>query len=109
MAARHKLWAEGQLEETKTKSGWLSNFWQLTISLLNNKYIAWAGEINNMINERLVTTKELEPTIGRLTHILLIIPFVHHFLSRLRELHLCLKRNNRCRTHIPQLCIDDLS
>jgi hypothetical protein len=61
-----------------------------------------------MINERLVTTKELESTIGRLAQILMRIPFVHHFLSRLCKLHLHSKRNNRRRTQIPQLCTDEL-
>jgi hypothetical protein len=108
MAARHKLWAEGWLKETKIILGWLWDFWRLTISLPDNKYIAWTGKINNMINERLVMTKELKSTIGRLTHNLMIIPFDHHFLSCLRELHLCSKRNNPCCTQIPQLCINDL-
>ncbi len=108
MAARHKLWAEGWLKETKMILGWLWDFWQLIISLPHNKYIAWMGEINKMINERLVTTKNLESTIGRLTHILMIIPFVHHVLSCLCELDLRSKRNNCCCTQIPQLCINDL-
>ncbi len=92
----------------KTILGWLWDFWQLTISLPHNKFIAWSGEICKMINERLVTTKELESSIGRLTYILMIIPFVHHFLNCLCELHLRSKRNNRHRTGISQLCIDDL-
>jgi hypothetical protein len=39
MAARHKLWAEGWLKEMKMILGWLWDFWQLTISLPDNKYI----------------------------------------------------------------------
>ncbi len=68
MAARHKLWAEGQLEESIMILGWLWDFQRLPTSLPDNKYIALMGEINNMINKRSVTTKELEFTIGRLTH-----------------------------------------
>ena len=89
MAAGHKLWGEGRLKEIKMILGWLWNFRRLTISLPLDAYIAWTGEINKMIKERSMTTKDLESTIGRLTHMSIIIPFVHHFLSRLCELLLC--------------------
>jgi hypothetical protein len=55
-----------------------------------------------------VTAKELEATIGRLMHVSLVIPTVHHFLSRLQELHRRAKYNNRWSTNIPQICINDL-
>jgi hypothetical protein len=50
----------------------------------------------------------LETTIGRLTHVSMIIPPVHHFLSRLCKLHFRAKNNNQRLTNIPQTCIDDL-
>ena len=34
-----------------------------------------------------MTEKELEKNTGRLVHLGLVIPFVHHFMSRLREMH----------------------
>jgi hypothetical protein len=37
MAARHKLWAEGLLEETKMILGWRWDFRRLIISLPINK------------------------------------------------------------------------
>jgi hypothetical protein len=108
MAACHKLIAEGLMEESKMILGWKWDFWCLTISLPPNKFTAWTNDINKMIIEKKVTAKELESTIGRLTHVSLIIPTVHHFLSRLRELHHHAKYNNRQSTNIPQICINNL-
>ena len=45
----------------------------------------------------------------RLTHLSLIIPFIYHFLSRLRELHSHATQKKLCSTHITDTCIDDLS
>ncbi len=36
--------------------------------------------------------KVFEMNIGRLGHLGLAIPFVHHFMSRLRDLHVTAKR-----------------
>ena len=53
-------------------------------------------------------TAELESTIGRQGHLALVIPFVHHFLSRLQELHTKAKLHKRQTTKVPTLCIADL-
>ena len=45
----------------------------------------------------------------RLTHLSLIIPFIYHFLSQLRELHSHATQKKLCSTHITDTCIDDLS
>ncbi len=50
----------------------------------------------------------LETTIGRLTHVSMIILPMHHFLSRLHELHFRAKNNNRHLTNILQICINNL-
>jgi hypothetical protein len=108
MAARHKLWADGLLEETKMILGWMWDFRRLIISLPINKCTAWTEGINKMIKNKNLTAKILKTTIGRLTHVSMIIPAVHHFLSQLHELHFRAKNNNQCLTNIPQICIDDL-
>ncbi len=87
MAARHKLWAEGLLKEMKMILGWMWDFRRLIISLPINKCTAWTEGINEMIKNKNLTVKILETTIGRLTHVSMIIQAVHYFLSRLRELH----------------------
>ncbi len=43
----------------------------------------------------MTTTKILEMNIGHLVHLRLAIPFVHHFMSRLRDLHVTAKRRRR--------------
>jgi hypothetical protein len=94
LAARLKLNAEGLLEETKMILGWMWDFRRLTISLPTNKFTAWTDGINEMIDSKNLTAKALETTIGRLTHISMIVSSVHHFLSRLRKLHFRAKNNN---------------
>jgi hypothetical protein len=57
-----------------------------------------------MVIQRVKTTaKKVESIIGRLGHLGMAIPFVHHFLSRLRKLQARAKSrrsitiNNECR------------
>ena len=106
MEARNKLSAEAGLEETKTILGWLIDFCRLTISLPSNKFITWTESINEILTHGTSTAKELETTIGRLGHLGAIMPFVYHFLSRLRNLQK--KATNRRTINIPQDCHDDL-
>jgi hypothetical protein len=86
MVAQDKLKAEGGLAELKVILGWLFNFRALTMSLPEHKHIAWLGEIQSMLDRRRTTKKALELTIGRLGHVGFVIPWVFHFLSRLRTL-----------------------
>ncbi len=86
MVAEDKLKVEGGMLETKVILGWLFNFRSLTVSLPEHKYIAWSREINAMIQSKRTTKKQLESTIGRLGHVGYIIPWVYHYLSRLRTL-----------------------
>ncbi len=108
MAERKKLDAEGLLRKTKMILGWLWNFCNLTISLPKNKLITWTDGIKNLTAKKKVCKKELKTTIGRLTHMSMIIPPVHHFLSRLRKLLYQIKNNNRHMSNIPAVCINDL-
>jgi hypothetical protein len=86
MDARDKLKAEAGPSETKMILGWSFDFRCRLISLPKNKFIAWMMNINKLLVEGLSTAKELESTIGWLGHLALVVPGVHHFLSRLREL-----------------------
>ena len=107
MAALLKLKAEVGLEEIKTILGWTFNFRNMTVALPPNKAAAWSDTISNMIVSNSTTADELETTIGRLVHLSMVLPFVHHFLSRIRELHLRAKRKRSIA--IPQIVIDDLN
>jgi hypothetical protein len=106
MVAEDKLKAEGGLSETKTILGWLFNFCTLTVSLPEHKYIAWSNDLKQMIRSQRTTKKQLESTIGRLRHIGYIIPWVYHYLSRLRTL---LSRARKMRSiKIDQIYVKDL-
>ena len=106
MAALAKLIAEAGLEETKTILGWYFDFRTLTVKLPLNKFTAWSNAIKSMIGSKSATAKELECNIGRLVHLSMVIPTIHHFMSRLRELHT--RSLNRSRISINQTCIEDL-
>jgi hypothetical protein len=87
MAALAKLLAEAGLEETKIILGWVFDFRRMLVSLPENKFVAWSEAISALILKQEVGAKELEQNLGRMTHLGMILPFVHHFLSRLRDLH----------------------
>ena len=106
MVAKDKLAAEGGLSETKMILGWLFNFRTLIVSLPDHKFIAWTAAIQKMITSKRTTSKDLETTIGRMGHVGFVIPWVHHFLSRLRSLHYRCK--NRRFITVNDICMKDL-
>ncbi len=65
VATRAKLSAEGALKEQKIILGWYFDLQQLTITLPENKLIAWTESINSMLLTGKTTPKELEQLIGR--------------------------------------------
>jgi hypothetical protein len=107
MEAISKLIAEAAPEETKMILGWLLDFHKLIISLPDNKHHAWGNSVREILVRGMAKAKELETLIGRLGHLGMIIPFVYHFLSRLREWHHKCK-NKRYPTNMPDECRLDL-
>jgi hypothetical protein len=83
MEARNKLQAEAGLEEQKTVLGWLLDTWRLLVQLPKSKFVAWTNLIKMVIQQGTMTAKKVESIIGRLGHLRMAIPFVHHLLSRL--------------------------
>jgi hypothetical protein len=106
MVSQEKLKAEGGLAEPKIILGWHFNFCTLTVTLPEQKHIAWFSKIQTMIATGRTTKKALESTIGRLGHVGFVIPWVFHFLSRLRTL-LSQARNKRAIT-IDENCKNNL-
>jgi hypothetical protein len=86
MVSRLKLEAKAALSKTKRIHGWDWDLRCLVISLPSNKFIAWSQIIKNTIESGFVSAKEFKAAIGRLNHLALVVPFVNHFLSRLRKL-----------------------
>ncbi|MBM4076045.1 MAG: hypothetical protein FJ267_10410, partial [Planctomycetes bacterium] len=97
MEARNKLESEALLEETKMILGWFIDFRRLLIILPDNKFTAWTKAIKDLINKGSATAKVLETNIGRLVHLGMAIPHIHHFMSRLRDLHATAKRRRSVR------------
>jgi len=106
MAAIQKLLAEARCEEIKIVLGWLLNFRLLRISLPDNKFQAWSTAATDILRRGSTTAKELECNIGRWTHLGMILPSVHHFLSRLRDLQR--RATNRRSIKLTEACIEDL-
>jgi len=84
--ARNKLSTEAGLKEQKTVLGWLIDTRRLLLSLPNNKFVAWTAILTSVLTREPTTAKEMESIIGQLGHSGMAVPFVQHFLSRLRDL-----------------------
>jgi hypothetical protein len=86
MEAQNKLQAEAGLEEWKTILGWILDTRHFLVQLPKNKFVAWTNIINVVIQRGTMMAKEVKSIVGQLGHLEIAIPFVHHFLSRLRDL-----------------------
>jgi hypothetical protein len=106
MEARNELKSKALLEEQKIILGWLINFCRLLIRLPQKKFVAWSEAIRKMNKDETSTAKEIKTNIGCLIHLGLAIPFIHHFMSQLRDLHTTAKR--RCSIKINYECLKDL-
>ena len=51
-----------------------------------NKFVAWSEVVDGMLKTGTATAKEIEKNIERWVYLGMVIPQVHHFLSRLRDL-----------------------
>ena len=94
MVENNKLLAEGGFSETKVILGWLFNLRTLSVSLPDHKFITRTAAIQKMIMSKRTTSKDLDMTIERIGHVGFVIPWVYHFLSRLRSLRYRRKINN---------------
>ena len=85
LIAVSKFLAEARASEIKTILGWEVNTRHMTVSLPPDKHRAWTSEIQSMWTRpgRRATAKELESTIGRLSHAAYVVPNSRHFLGRL--------------------------
>ena len=81
-----KLKAEGRMEEIKTDLGWRFDTWRLLIALPDDKFSAWTSRIRQILVDGHTTHAALDTIIGQLTHVTIILPYLLHFLSRLRSL-----------------------
>jgi hypothetical protein len=76
------------------------------VSLQENKFLAWKKEVEKLIETKSSSAKELESLVGRMTHLSVIVPSVHHFLNRIRDLQS--RAKTRRTIKIDPRCLDDL-
>ena len=79
-----KLAAELRPDVTKKILGWVIHSSKFRIYLPTDKYLDWSEDINTLLSQDTVRTKNLESTIGRLNHAGHILPLGRYFLNRLR-------------------------
>jgi hypothetical protein len=79
----------------------------MTIALPENKFLAYStNAINEILDHGWTSKRELKMNIRRWVPLGQIIPFIHHFLSRLH--FLLQKSEKKCKVEIKEQCKDDL-
>jgi hypothetical protein len=76
--------AEGALAEQQIVLGWMLDTRRLTVSLPDDKHLAWVSEIKDFIRHKGGAKEELETLEGQLNHAAYVIPLARHFLTRIR-------------------------
>ena len=109
LLALSKFLAEARPSERKTVLGWDVDTRRFTVALPEDKHAIWSQAIDKILARKntLVTTKELETMLGRLSHAAYIIPYARHFTGRLYKACERSKRSGKARLTRPQL--DDLA
>ena len=64
---------EGAIEEVKVILGWTYDTHSLIISLPNQKYTAWAHNLEQLMLKGTSSHSELDTIIGRLSHVAYVI------------------------------------
>ena len=80
-----KLLAEGTHAEVQVVLGWLLDTRRFLISLPDDKFEAWLGQLIETVARGWITFSDLETLVGRLNHAATIIPLSRHFLNRIRN------------------------
>ena len=78
-----KLIAEGRPAAVQIVLRWRIDTRPLEISIPDDKYQGWTGDVQQLIREGHCGSKELETLEGRLNHTSYIMPNARHFVSRI--------------------------
>ena len=65
--------------------GWRLNCRALLLSLPDDKFLAWMGDVDKMLDSGWTSHEQLELMVGRLNHVAAIIPMGRHFLNWLQN------------------------
>jgi hypothetical protein len=74
MASEDKFTAEAGASETKMILGWLVNYRTLMVQMPDNKFVAWSNKLQQLINSRSATAKQLDLNIRRMIHVAEVLP-----------------------------------
>ena len=104
-----KFLAEAKPSGRKSILGWVVDTRRFIVALPKDKHAMWSRSINKILGNRHVhvTTKELQTTLGQLSHAAYVIPYARHFMGRLYKTCERSKRSGKARLTRNQL--DDLS
>jgi len=100
-----KLEAEGRPSEVMIVLGWEVNTRRLSVSLPENKYISWDIDLSRAIENKGISSEELESLIGRLNHASFLVPLSRHFLGDLRKR---IKKGRWLRKRMVRLSMNEL-
>lgn len=81
-----KLIAEGAPVEEQIVLGWTLDTHPLLLKLPGDKYDAWIRDLRELRTHQVINYKGIKALVGKLNHIVLLIPLAHHFLTRFRAL-----------------------
>lgn len=82
-----KLQGEGSRSEEKFVLGWDINTRLFIVKLPVHKFIAWSGDLREIINSKSTTFDDIKKVLGRLTNVSYIFFPGRFFLNRIRNLH----------------------
>jgi hypothetical protein len=80
-----KLEAEGRGAERQIVLGWEIRTRSFTVHLPYDKYTAWKGDLEDVIEQGGAPQETTESLIGRLNHASYVIPLSRHFTNELRR------------------------
>lgn len=75
-----KLKAEGTPTEAQIVLGWELDAHRLLLRLPFDKYVAWVGDLQEVLNSTTISLQSLDSLIGRLNHAAYVVPLARHFL-----------------------------
>ena len=92
IVAIDKMIAEGAAEERKICLGWMMDSRRLRVSLPDHKMIGWISQINSIMEQKIVSEKDLVSILGRLENVAQVLTALGHFLSNIRHMEIAATR-----------------
>jgi hypothetical protein len=104
-----KLQGEGKREEIKVVWGWDLNSRKLTIARTQGKFEILRKEVQLFLDKVHAPTAILKSSFGRLENAACIMPYMHHFMGRIRKVNNQCVANNKSGTKLSCTLCDDFA